>query len=117
MTSMDTRNATPIPVARIAYSIEVKANPYFSIFRRLAPAITGMARINVNSPSVRSLPVTSLVPGITTSPLASYLLINTILPHFCVCSPFWETIICPIWPSTRTNKCIYFIIMTTTIIN
>ena len=46
---MEETNATTIPTNRIASSPPVKLNPNFTIFKRLAPAITGIARKNVNS--------------------------------------------------------------------
>ena len=44
---MDTTKATIMPTARIAISMPEKASPYLTILRRLAPNMTGIARINV----------------------------------------------------------------------
>ena len=41
---MDTINATNIPTARICNSTAEKAKPNLTIFNKLAPTITGMAR-------------------------------------------------------------------------
>ena len=49
MTTTDTINAETIPVNKIAASAPVKSNPNFTILRRLAPNMTGIARKNVNS--------------------------------------------------------------------
>ena len=52
ITSIDTTNATAQPVSRIAHSMPPSAIPlsrYFAIFKRLAPAMTGIAIKNVNS--------------------------------------------------------------------
>lgn len=54
----ETAKATIIPVRRIAVSIPVKWKPYLTIFRRLAPAMTGIARMNVNcAATVRDTPI------------------------------------------------------------
>ena len=49
MTNTDTKNATIIPTNKIVSSIPVKENPNFTIFNKLAPSITGIAKKNVNS--------------------------------------------------------------------
>ena len=49
ITRIDTTKATIIPVSRIATSIPVKWKPNCTIFSKLAPNITGIAKKNVNS--------------------------------------------------------------------
>ena len=49
ITIIDTTNAVIIPVANIIISFPEKENPNFTILRRLAPNITGIARKKVNS--------------------------------------------------------------------
>ena len=49
MTRIDTTNAVTIPTRRIASSVPVNPKPNFTILRRLAPSMTGIARKKVNS--------------------------------------------------------------------
>ena len=49
MARMDTRNATAMPTTSRESSAAVKAKPNFTIFRRLAPNITGIPRKKLNS--------------------------------------------------------------------
>ena len=60
MMTMDTRNATSMPVPRRISSVPEKRKPYLTIFKRLAPAMTGIARIKVNlAATVRETPIIS----------------------------------------------------------
>ena len=74
---IETTNATTIPITRISTSVPVNPKPNFTIFRRLAPNITGIPRKKVNSAAtVREVPTRIPpmmvepdldVPGITES--------------------------------------------------
>ena len=46
---IETKNATNVPVPNIIASADVKTNPNFNIFNKLAPNITGIAKKKVNS--------------------------------------------------------------------
>ena len=46
---IETKNATNVPVPNIIASADVKTNPNFNIFNKLAPSMTGIAKKNVNS--------------------------------------------------------------------
>ena len=48
MTRIETIKATSMPTARIAISMPEKYRPYLTILRRLAPNMTGIARMKVN---------------------------------------------------------------------
>ena len=49
ITTNDTKKATAQPTSSIEISVILKTNPYFSIFKKLAPNIIGIAKKNVNS--------------------------------------------------------------------
>ena len=49
MITIDTANDTTHPIIKVISCVEVKAKPNFTIFNRLAPNMTGIARKNVNS--------------------------------------------------------------------
>ena len=49
ITKIETINATSIPTIKIKNSINEKLNPKRTIFNKLAPNITGIAKKNVNS--------------------------------------------------------------------
>ena len=57
---MDTKKAEIIPINKIITSKLVKTKPNFKSFNKLAPAITGIARKNVNS-AATSLEVPSKI--------------------------------------------------------
>ena len=60
MITMETRNAISMPVPRRISSPPEKRKPYLTILRRLAPAMTGIARIKVNlAATVRETPISS----------------------------------------------------------
>ncbi len=78
MARIDTTKDTTTPTIRMISSVELKAKPNFTSFRRLAPNMTGIARKKVNSAAtVRDVPSTRIppimveperdVPGITES--------------------------------------------------
>ena len=57
MTNRDEINAVAIPISRMAASMDVKWNPNWRTFKRLAPNMTGIARKKVNSAAtVRDTP-------------------------------------------------------------
>ena len=60
MTNTETANATIMPRISMPASIAVKDSPNFTIFKRLAPNITGMAKKKVNSAAtVLDTPISS----------------------------------------------------------
>ena len=67
MARMDTIKDTAIPTRRVITSQEVKSNPNFTIFNKLAPNITGMARKKVYS-AARVLDVPSKMPPMIVAP-------------------------------------------------
>ena len=46
---IETKKATNVPVPSVIASAPVKSNPNFTIFSKLAPNMTGIAKKNVNS--------------------------------------------------------------------
>ena len=46
---LEKENATNVPVPNIIASADVKTNPNFNIFNKLAPSMTGIAKKKVNS--------------------------------------------------------------------
>ena len=64
---IDTTKDTSTPTIRMINSVELKAKPNFTSFRRLAPNITGIARKKVNSAAtVREVP--ARIPPIMVDP-------------------------------------------------
>ena len=67
MARTDTTKDTTTPTIRMISSVELKAKPNFTSFRRLAPNITGIARKKVNSAAtVREVP--ARIPPIMVEP-------------------------------------------------
>ena len=67
MARIDTTKDTTTPTIRMISSVELKAKPNFTSFRRLAPNITGIARKKVNSAAtVRDVP--ARIPPIMVEP-------------------------------------------------
>ncbi len=67
MARIDTTKDTTTPTIRMISSVELKAKPNLTSFRRLAPNITGIARKQVNSAAtVRDVP--ARIPPIMVDP-------------------------------------------------
>ena len=67
ITSTETINEVIIPIARIPSSIPEKAIPYLTILSRLAPNMTGIARMKVNCIATgRDIPIS--IPPRTVAP-------------------------------------------------
>ena len=67
MARMETTKETTMPVTRITTSQEVKFSPNFTIFKRLAPNITGIARKKVYS-AATVLEAPTRIPPIMVDP-------------------------------------------------
>ena len=67
MARTDTIKDTAIPTTRITTSQEVKSSPNFTIFSRLAPNITGIARKKVYS-AASVLDAPSKIPPMIVAP-------------------------------------------------